>query len=75
MLVYVSYYKYISGIGPRRIFTTKPIIANEKYYMVQIGRTGRRAWLSVDNLGNITGRSPGNLVQLDVVPLIYLGRC
>ncbi|KRT80536.1 EGF domain-containing protein [Oryctes borbonicus] len=60
-------------IGPRRIFTTKPIKSDKKYYTVHLGRYGRRAWLHVDDLGNITGRSPGNLVQLDVVPLLFLG--
>lgn len=29
--------------------------------------------MSVDNLGNVTGRSPGNLAQLDVVSILYLG--
>ncbi|KAK9747245.1 hypothetical protein QE152_g5481 [Popillia japonica] len=61
------------GSGPRRIFTTKPIKSDEKYYTVHFGRNGRRAWLYVNDLGNITGRSPGNLVQLDVIPLVYLG--
>lgn len=41
--------------------------------MVRLGHFGRRAWLYVDNLGNVTGRAPGNLVQLDVVPLLFLG--
>ncbi|KAK4880029.1 hypothetical protein RN001_008175 [Aquatica leii] len=61
------------GSGPRRIFTTKPLINGKSSYLLQFGRLGRRAWLSVDNLGNVTGRSPGNLVQLDVAPILYLG--
>lgn len=40
---------------------------------MRFGHLGRRAWLFVDDLGNVTGRSPGNLVQLDVFPLLYLG--
>nr|XP_022918881.1 protein eyes shut [Onthophagus taurus]XP_022918882.1 protein eyes shut [Onthophagus taurus]XP_022918883.1 protein eyes shut [Onthophagus taurus] len=61
------------GSGPRRIFTSKPINAEMGSHLIHIGRIGRRAWLFVENLGNITGRSPGNLVQLDVVPILYLG--
>ncbi|RZC32093.1 eyes shut [Asbolus verrucosus] len=61
------------GSGPRRIFTTQPIEEGARDYLVQVGRSGRRAWLSVENLGNVTGRSPGNLVQLDVSPILYLG--
>jgi EYS protein len=62
------------GSGPRRIFTTQPIEEGARDYLVQVGRAGRRAWLNVDNLGNVTGRSPGNLVQLDVSPILYLGK-
>lgn len=61
------------GSGPRRIFTTKPLSRKPNSHMVHIGRSGRRAWLYVETLGNITGRSPGNLVHLDVEPLIFLG--
>ncbi|KAF5275697.1 hypothetical protein FQA39_LY06809 [Lamprigera yunnana] len=61
------------GSGPRRIFTSKPLINGKSSYLLQIGRLGRRAWLSVDNVENVTGRSPGNLVQLDVAPVLYLG--
>lgn len=61
------------GSGPRRIFTTQPIDVGARDYLVKIGRTGRRGWLFVENLGNVTGRSPGNLVKLDVLPVLYLG--
>lgn len=61
------------GSGPRRIFTTQPIEAGARDYLVKIGRTGRRGWLFVENLGNVTGRSPGNLIKLDVLPVLYLG--
>ncbi|KAK5647120.1 hypothetical protein RI129_005584 [Pyrocoelia pectoralis] len=61
------------GSGPRRIFTPKPLISGKTTYILQFGRIGRKAWLLVDNLGNITGRSPGNLIQLDVEPILYLG--
>lgn len=61
------------GSGPRRIFTTQPIEGGARDYLVKIGRTGRRGWLFVENLGNVTGRSPGNLIKLDVLPVLYLG--
>ena len=61
-------------IGPRRIFTTKPIEPDEESYFVHFGRLGRKAWLCVENLGNVTGRSPGKLINLDVVPVLYLGK-
>lgn len=59
--------------GPRRIFTTKPVSKKEGSHTVHVGRVGRRAWLYVEHLGNVTGRSPGSLVHLDVMPLLYLG--
>ncbi|XP_056641948.1 protein eyes shut [Diorhabda sublineata] len=61
------------GSGPRRIFTSQSIKPGATDYLVKLGHTGRRAWLYVEHLGNVTGRSPGNLVQLDVVPLLYVG--
>ncbi|XP_050308986.1 protein eyes shut [Anthonomus grandis grandis] len=61
------------GSGPRRIFTSQPIDKGARDYLVQAGYEGKRAWLYVDSLGNVTGRSPGKSVQLDVVPLLYLG--
>lgn len=59
--------------GPRRIFTSQPIKKGAKNYLVRLGHFGRRAWLYVENLGNITGRSPGNLMQLDVMPILFIG--
>ncbi|XP_076253721.1 eyes shut [Rhynchophorus ferrugineus] len=61
------------GSGPRRIFTSQPVEKGASDYLVQLGYSGRRAWLYVDNLGNVTGRSPGNSVQLDIMPFLYLG--
>lgn len=61
------------GSGPRRIFTTKPIKEGKRSYSVHLGRIGRRCWLLVDDLTNVTGRSPGNLVQLDVNPTVFIG--
>lgn len=64
------------GSGPRRIFTQKPVAFHEDGkkipFEIKLGRFGRQAWLSVDGV-NITGRSPGSLVKMDVVPLLYLG--
>ncbi|XP_060517827.1 protein eyes shut [Cylas formicarius] len=61
------------GSGPRRIFTSQPIERGARDYHVKLGYSGRRAWLMVENLGNVTGRSPGTSVSLDVAPLLYLG--
>lgn len=60
--------------GPRRIFTSRPINPkNGKSHLIKIGRLGRAAWLAVDNMQNITGNAPGNLLNLDVLPLLYIG--
>lgn len=65
------------GSGPRRIFTEKPIEFKENTARtsinINVGRLGRRAWLSVDGKNNASGRSPGNLDKMDVVPILYLG--
>lgn len=77
------------GGGPRRIFTQKPIVeprstdtstaaaaassATNTEYLIRVGRTGRQAWLSVDNKVNITGRAPGNLSKMNVAPVLYVG--
>lgn len=60
-------------LGPRRIFTARPIDSGARDYLVHVGYENRRAWLYVDNLGNVTGRSPGTSVQLDIMPLLYMG--
>ncbi|XP_012155413.1 protein eyes shut isoform X2 [Ceratitis capitata] len=65
------------GGGPRRIFTQKPIDfrldAPRVPYEIKVGRIGRQAWLSVDGKFNITGRSPGSVSRMDVMPILYLG--
>ncbi|KAL1513285.1 hypothetical protein ABEB36_002710 [Hypothenemus hampei] len=61
------------GSGPRRVFTSQPIEIGDREYSVRIGYENRRAWLYVDNLGNITGRAPGPSIRLDVLPWLYLG--
>ncbi|XP_055376615.1 protein eyes shut [Condylostylus longicornis] len=65
------------GGGPRRIFTQKPIDfrldAPRVPYEIKVGRIGRQAWLSVDGKFNITGRSPGSVTRMDVIPILYLG--
>lgn len=63
------------GGGPRRIFIQKPIEirGDNQPHEIRVGRIGRKAWLSVDGKSNITGRSPGTLTKLDVMPILYLG--
>ncbi|KAL3282924.1 hypothetical protein HHI36_006082 [Cryptolaemus montrouzieri] len=61
------------GSGPRRIFTNQPLQKNFNDYTVHLALRGRRAWLYVENIGNITGRSPGSFESLDVAPVLYIG--
>lgn len=65
------------GSGPRRIFTQKPIDFREDGIRtaidIKVGRIGREAWLSVDGKVNITGKAPGSLTRMDVVPILYFG--
>lgn len=62
------------GSGPRRIFSSKPIDEDRKDYLVRVGYHDQRAWLSVDDMENITGRSSGNLKHLDVFPMLFIGK-
>ncbi|KAH1001463.1 hypothetical protein HUJ04_005481 [Dendroctonus ponderosae] len=61
------------GSGPRRIFTTKPVETGSRDYLVQVGYNERQAWLFVENMGNVSGRSPGPSTQLNTTPLLYFG--
>nr|CAD7432771.1 unnamed protein product [Timema monikensis] len=62
------------GSGPRRIFTPRPVTPRaNRPHTVRLGRVGQTAWLLVDNLGNVSGRSPGRLSQLNTRSVLYLG--
>ncbi|XP_045472679.1 protein eyes shut [Harmonia axyridis] len=61
------------GSGPRRIFTNQPLQKGFNDYTIHIGLRGRRAWLFVENVGNITGKAPGSFENLDVAPVIFIG--
>ncbi|PSN38460.1 hypothetical protein C0J52_15614 [Blattella germanica] len=62
------------GSGPRRIFTPRPVAQKpNRPHTVRLGRVGQLAWLLVDNLGNVSGKSPGRLSQLNTRSLLYLG--
>ncbi|KAI5704103.1 hypothetical protein M8J75_002023 [Diaphorina citri] len=63
------------GSGPRRIFTPNTISAKSKRggYTVRVGKNGQQCWLIVDNMGNVTSKSPGRLTQLNTKPMLYLG--
>ncbi|KAJ9586493.1 hypothetical protein L9F63_019851, partial [Diploptera punctata] len=62
------------GSGPRRIFTPHPVTQKlNRPHTVRLGRIGQLAWLMVDNLGNVSGKSPGRLTQLNTRSLLYLG--
>ncbi|KFB39688.1 crumbs [Anopheles sinensis] len=62
------------GSGPRRIFTRRPIqVQPTRPTMIQVGRNGRTAWLTVDGKVNITGNSPGSSTKLNVMPQLFIG--
>ncbi len=54
------------GSGPRRIFTRSPVDRRYAVHAVRFGRQGRLGWLQVDQMANITGRSPGARENLNV---------
>ncbi|XP_012279925.1 protein eyes shut isoform X2 [Orussus abietinus] len=62
------------GSGVRRIFTSTPLsVKTHRPHILRVGRRGKEAWLSVDGLGNVTGRSAGAMTRLDVSPILYIG--
>lgn len=46
----------------------------KKMHSIKIGKSGPRAWLYVDGFKNITGKSLGRHTQLNVTPVIYIGK-
>ncbi|KAK2581204.1 hypothetical protein KPH14_008003 [Odynerus spinipes] len=71
------------GSGVRRIFTKTPLtsvstgntpgIKSHNPHTLHIGRTGRHAWLAIDDTDNVTGQAAGTMSQLDVSPVLYIG--
>ncbi|XP_049813652.1 protein eyes shut-like [Schistocerca nitens] len=62
------------GSGPRRIFTPRPVTQRARRpHFVSLGRSGKHAWLRVDNLKNVTGTSPGHMTQLNTHSPLYIG--
>lgn len=60
--------------GPRRIFTPRAVFGKVGgVHMVKFGRVGRQAWLQVDSLENVTGSSPGRMIELNTKPTVYIG--
>lgn len=67
----------------RRIFTRTPLtsvstanapgIKSHNPHTLHIGRTGRDAWLAIDDVYNVTGQAAGTMSQLDVSPILYIG--
>jgi hypothetical protein len=65
----------ITVSGPRRIFTPRPVTQRaNRPHTVRLGRIGQFAWLMVDNLQNVSSKSPGHLSQLNTRSLLYLGK-
>ena len=53
-------------VGPRRIFTKRPVDERYLVHSVQFGRYGRKGWLQVDSFANITGKAPGARENLNI---------
>ena len=53
-------------VGPRRIFTKRPVDERYLEHSVQFGRYGRKGWLQVDSFANITGKAPGARENLNI---------
>ena len=53
-------------VGPRRIFTKRPVDERYLVHSVQFGRYGRKGWLQVDSFANITGKAPGSRENLNI---------
>lgn len=45
-----------------------------KTYTLRVGRRGKEAWLAVEGLKNVTGQAVGSMTQLDVSPVLYIGK-
>ncbi|XP_014600920.1 PREDICTED: protein eyes shut isoform X2 [Polistes canadensis] len=70
-------------LGVRRIFTKTPLTSisavtapgmkSHNPHTLHIGRTGRDAWLAIDDTYNVTGQAAGIMSQLDVSPILYIG--
>lgn len=66
----------------RRIFTSDSLTSlsmagsagKSKTYTLRIGRRGKEAWLAVEGLKNVTGQAVGSMTQLDVSPVLYIGK-
>ena len=72
---YVPQNRIITVSGPRRIFTPRPVTQRaNRPHIVRLGRIGQVAWLVVDNLQNVSSKSPGHLSQLNTRSLLYLGK-
>jgi len=72
---YIPQNQIITVSGPRRIFTPRPVTQRaNRPHIVRLGRIGQVAWLMVDNLQNVSSKSPGQLSQLNTRSLLYLGK-
>lgn len=61
------------GSGTQRIVTPSKIDPRLHIHTIYFGRSGRQAWIKVDGMRNITGRSPGKFFQLNVDEELYVG--
>ncbi|CAG7836552.1 unnamed protein product [Allacma fusca] len=61
------------GSGTQRITTPSRIDNRINVHTLFAGRNGRQAWLKVDGMRNITGKSPGRYLRLDALSDLFVG--
>jgi hypothetical protein len=61
------------GSGTQRIITPSSIDRRLHHHTLFAGRSGRQAWLKVDGMRNMTGKSPGPFHRLNVNTELFVG--
>ena len=61
------------GSGAQRIATPSRIDSRLNVHTLFAGRRGKQAWIKVDGVRNMTGRSPGLMNKLNVYSDLYVG--
>ena len=61
------------GSGAQRITTPSRIDSRLNVHTLFAGRRGKQAWIKVDGMRNMTGRSPGVMNKLNVYSDLYVG--
>lgn len=61
------------GSGTQRIITPSRIDKRINVHTLLAGRAGRQAWLKVDGMRNVTGKSPGHFYRLNTNSELFVG--